>query len=139
MASTNGAPSTCLGSRQEHFSRHGFLVLEGFLAEDEPERLRSEVDAALRRPRDPSCARPHNTLLPLRWSDATVRFLLESERRVQLVRDATGANDLRWISAYMSIKDARSGPLWWHQDWWCWDHPVSFRLWLPKTQSARDY
>lgn len=132
MTSTNVAQSTSLEPPQEYFSRDGFLVLEGFLAEDETERLLSEVDVALRRPRHPSCTRPHNTLLPLRWSDTTVRVLLESDCRIQMVRDATGANDLRWISAYISIKDARSGPLGWHQDWWCWDHPVSFRRPAPQ-------
>jgi ectoine hydroxylase-related dioxygenase (phytanoyl-CoA dioxygenase family) len=43
------------------------------------------------------------------------------------VARASGGNDLRWTSAYVSIKDPRSGALWWHQDWWCWDHPVSYR------------
>src|SRR5262249_36631084 len=22
---------------------------------------------------------------------------------------------------------------WWHQDWWCWDHPISFELAAPQT------
>jgi ectoine hydroxylase-related dioxygenase (phytanoyl-CoA dioxygenase family) len=40
---------------------------------------------------------------------------------------ATAGDDLRWISAYISVRPARTPPLWWHQDWWCWDHPVSLR------------
>jgi ectoine hydroxylase-related dioxygenase (phytanoyl-CoA dioxygenase family) len=24
------------------------------------------------------------------------------------------------------VKDRQSPPLWWHQDWWCWSHPISF-------------
>jgi ectoine hydroxylase-related dioxygenase (phytanoyl-CoA dioxygenase family) len=35
--------------------------------------------------------------------------------------------DLKWISGYVSIKEPRSPALWWHQDWWCWDHPVSYQ------------
>ena len=31
-----------------------------------------------------------------------------------------GADDLRWISGYVSAKEPRSPALWWHQDWWCW-------------------
>jgi hypothetical protein len=30
------------------------------------------------------------------------------------------------ISGYLSVKEPRTGALDWHQDWWCWDHPVSF-------------
>ena len=40
---------------------------------------------------------------------------------------ASAAGDLRWISGYLSIKEPRSPCLWWHQDWWCWDHPISYR------------
>jgi hypothetical protein len=54
-------------------------------------------------------------LVPLRWNDDVVRCLLGSRRRVQEVRDAVGAGDLRWISGYVSVKEAMSGPLSWHQ------------------------
>jgi Phytanoyl-CoA dioxygenase (PhyH) len=108
------------------------MILERFLARGEPERIRSAVAALLRRPRDPSCTRPYNTLLPLRWCDPIVSSLLECARRVRAIRDAVGATDLRWISGYVSIKDQRSGPFSWHQDWWCWDHPVTFRRSAPQ-------
>jgi ectoine hydroxylase-related dioxygenase (phytanoyl-CoA dioxygenase family) len=39
----------------------------------------------------------------------------------------TDGDDLRWISGYISSKEPRTPALWWHQDWWCWHHPVSFR------------
>ena len=73
-----------------------------------------------------SCERPNNTLVPLRWNDgAVMTALTDAERIVRVTRAATG-HDLRWTSGYLSLKDPRSGPLWWHQDWWCWDHPVSW-------------
>ena len=25
-----------------------------------------------------------------------------------------------------------SPPLWWHQDWWCWDHPLTYRRMAPQ-------
>jgi ectoine hydroxylase-related dioxygenase (phytanoyl-CoA dioxygenase family) len=34
---------------------------------------------------------------------------------------------LRWVSGYVSTKEPRTPPLWWHQDWWCWNHPVTLR------------
>ena len=45
---------------------------------------------------------------------------------MQRLRDQLQASDLRWLSGYLSIKESHSAALWWHQDWWCWDHPVSF-------------
>jgi hypothetical protein len=37
----------------------------------------------------------------------------------------SGEPTLRWTSAYLSVKDAHSDATPWHQDWWCWTHPVS--------------
>jgi hypothetical protein len=132
MASANVMTSAVVQCPRARFAKDGFVVLEKFLARGEPEGIRSEVDALLLTPRDPGCTRPHNTLLPLRWCDAIVNSLLDCERRVRAIRKAVGATDLRWVSGYVSIKDAASGPLWWHQDWWSWDHPVSFRRPAPQ-------
>jgi ectoine hydroxylase-related dioxygenase (phytanoyl-CoA dioxygenase family) len=46
---------------------------------------------------------------------------------VRAVAEATGGDDLRWISGYVSVKEPRTPALAWHQDWWCWEHPVSLR------------
>jgi ectoine hydroxylase-related dioxygenase (phytanoyl-CoA dioxygenase family) len=43
------------------------------------------------------------------------------------LRAGLGAGDLKWISGYVSLKEPHSPALWWHQDWWCWDHPISYR------------
>lgn len=56
-----------------------------------------------------------------------MRRALGSRSRVDAVVESVGATDLRWISGYVSVKEAHSPPLAWHRDWWCWDHPASFR------------
>jgi len=104
----------------------GFVALEGFLDPDEVAAMRLQVDALRHACDDTGCRRPHNTLLPLRWNEPPVRTLVSSARR-QRLGEALGADDLRWISGYVSSKDARSPALWWHQDWWCWDHPISYQ------------
>src|SRR6266851_2201843 len=75
---------------------------------------------------------PHNILVPLRWNDPIVRLLPKSDRRVQALTDGLRADDLKWISGYVSVKEPHSPPLWWHQDWWCWDHPLSYRRMAPQ-------
>jgi hypothetical protein len=109
------------------FRRDGYALLRRFLAPDEVRALALRVDAVLRTPLPPGCERPHNTLAPLRWDDPLVDRVLDEPRRRDLIARAVGADDLRWISAYVSVKEARSAALWWHQDWWCWDHPVTYR------------
>ena len=109
------------------FARDGYARLPGFVGEAELAALREEVQRVLAAPLPPGCERPHNTLAPLRWDDDIVARVLSSPERRAALRRATGGRDLRWISAYVSVKDPHSPPLWWHQDWWCWDHPVSYR------------
>jgi ectoine hydroxylase-related dioxygenase (phytanoyl-CoA dioxygenase family) len=74
---------------------------------------------------NPVCS-PHNTLVPLRWNDEPVRISLSAPGLINRIRTALSATDLRWISGYLSVKEPSSGPLWWHQDRWAWDHPVTF-------------
>ena len=108
------------------FLRSGFAVLPRLLDGSELPPVRSAVERLLSGPLPPGCERPYNTLAPLRWDDPLVATVLR-DRVVRAIADAVDARDLRWISAYVSSKDRRSPPLWWHQDWWCWQHPVTYR------------
>ena len=110
------------------FSRDGFARLPGWLDENELGSIRREVDRVLAQPLPPGCDRPHNSLAPLRWNDLVVERVLGSVRRVRVLEEALAAEDLRWISGYVSVKAPHSEVLWWHQDWWCWDHPVTYRF-----------
>jgi hypothetical protein len=108
-------------------------VLEGFVAGQALASIRAEVGRLALAPNDPSCLRPHNTLLPLRWNDPVVELILSAPDRVEELGNVVSARELRWISGYVSIKGAGSEALWWHQDWWCWDHPASFQPAAPQV------
>jgi hypothetical protein len=119
--------------RPTAFVRDGFAVLDRFVDETEIAGIRTAVESLVVSSPASDCSRPHNTLLALRWDDPIVRLLLASERRMHVLTETLGANDLKWISGYISIKDARSPALWWHQDWWCWDNAVSYRRAAPQV------
>jgi ectoine hydroxylase-related dioxygenase (phytanoyl-CoA dioxygenase family) len=114
------------------FVRDGFAVLESFVNKVELKEIAPLVESVLTSSHELACTRPHNTLAPLRWNDPTVRLLLKSAG-VQALKDVICADDLKWISGYVSIKEPHSPPLWWHQDWWCWDHPSSYRRMAPQV------
>jgi hypothetical protein len=120
---TESAP----GCTEDALGRDGFAVIEGFLDPDEVATVAAEVEVLLASGRESTCARPNNTLVPLRWDQPAVQLVLASERRGRELRELVAGDDLRWISGYVSVKDAHSLPLDWHRDWWCWDHPVSYR------------
>jgi Phytanoyl-CoA dioxygenase (PhyH) len=112
---------------QWNLGRDGFTVIERLLEADELPLLRAEIERVLAGPLPPGCERPHNTLAPLAWGDPVVERVLGRRERRDVLAAALEADDLRWISGYVSVKEPRSEALEWHQDWWCWDHPVSFR------------
>jgi Phytanoyl-CoA dioxygenase (PhyH) len=104
----------------------GFVVLRGVLDRATVLRAAELVAGVLADDRPLGCERENNLLVSLRWDDALVDQLLSTRAFVDSVRVASGATDLRWISGYVSVRPAYTGALAWHQDWWCWDHPVSF-------------
>src|SRR5215469_2351791 len=122
------SPATlCDQPPETDFVHDGFVLLGSFVNDAELKELVPLVELLLTSSHELACTRPNNTLLPLRWKDPIVRLLLSSGSRMQALTDALGADDLRWISGYISVKEPHSPPLWWHQDWWCWDHPLSYR------------
>lgn len=115
------------------FVSKGWSLLSGFIDHQERAALASAVSETLTAP-GPSCMnRPGNDLVSLRWCDPIVRLFLGSREGMDRLRNSLGARDLKWISAYISSKPPLSSALWWHQDWWCWDHPVSFRPASPQV------
>jgi hypothetical protein len=115
------------------FAVDGFTVLRDFLSPFDAAAIRDAVPALRTARAIDACERPNNTLVALRWDDMPVTSVLVGGARVRRVATATGGTDLRWTSGYLSIKDPHSGPLWWHQDWWCWNHPVTFEPEAPQV------
>lgn len=120
-------------ARPPSLAGDGFALLPRFAGPAALAVLGGAVAARLDRAGDGACERPHNTLVPLCWDDPVVSLLLGNRQRRARVRSSAAAEDLRWISGYVSLKEARTPPLWWHQDWWCWDHPVSLRARPPQV------
>src|SRR5215510_3272955 len=111
----------------------GWAVIPGFLDAEELSSVRANLASSLLA-RAPTCVRqPGNDLLPLRWDDVIVAKILRSKAHVQQIRGALAASDLKWLSGYLSAKAPESPALWRHQDWWCWDHPISFGLAAPQA------
>ncbi|HVX92435.1 MAG TPA: phytanoyl-CoA dioxygenase family protein [Xanthobacteraceae bacterium] len=116
------------------FLESGYGVIPAFVEAEELGPLSACVESALAQPRHAGMSRPGNDLIPLRWNDAIVAHMLRSPRRLRRLAELLRAPDLKWLAGYVSTKPPRSGPLFWHQDWWCWDHPISFER--PAAQVA---
>jgi hypothetical protein len=104
----------------------GFCLLPEFITGEDLLAVKSQIGSIVSSKCDGVCKRPNNDLYPLRWNDVAVETILSSGPRMHRLALETDAADLKWISGYVSVKPPHSSPLWWHQDWWCWDHPASF-------------
>ena len=111
----------------------GFVVLRDVLEGRAVEAARRHVAEVVAERRPGGCERPNNTLVPMRWNDAVVGLLLGSASPMERVRSCTDASDLKWISGYVSVRPPRTGPLEWHQDWWCWNHAVALGASAPQV------
>jgi hypothetical protein len=73
-SSDHPTSNVCRQRAARDFSRDGFVVLRGFLGEQETATARTLVESILRLPHELACMRPNNTLLPLRWNDPLVQL-----------------------------------------------------------------
>lgn len=112
-------------TNEAQFHADGWARLPQFLDRHDLGTLGAAVDDVLALERPPCMQRPGNDLAPLRWNDTIVERMLGSDR-IAALEAAVAAQQLKWISGYVSTKAPHSPALWWHQDWWCWDHPVSY-------------
>lgn len=68
--------------------------------------------------------RYHGTMIPVPYWCEVFRELITHPAAVTAMR-VLQFMDPKWISGYIISKPAGGLPLWWHQDWWAWDEPVS--------------
>jgi ectoine hydroxylase-related dioxygenase (phytanoyl-CoA dioxygenase family) len=114
------------------FAVDGYTLIPALLDESVLRVVQEEVQRRVSLPHDSAMSRVGNDLVPLRWHDPIVTCVFSRTSALERIRETVAATDLRWISGYISSKAPATAPLWWHQDWWCWDHPISFALAAPQ-------
>ncbi|CAN7212969.1 phytanoyl-CoA dioxygenase family protein [Bradyrhizobium sp. LjRoot220] len=104
----------------------GYVTLRGWLAGSDVAQLRRLVEETKKNPAQGCAIRPGNDLVSLRWSNPIVATILGNRTAMSDLQAALHGGELKWISAYISTMRGGSLAVPWHQDWWCWDHPVSY-------------
>jgi len=110
----------------------GFVEMRSLLSDGRAMAVADAVRRADAREVE-ACRRQNSALVPLRWNDRAVSLVLTDSSAMARVRAVTGDGDLRWVSAYVSIKESDSGPTPWHQDWWCWNNAISHAACAPQV------
>src|SRR6266566_1447714 len=77
------------------------------------------------------------SMLPTSLTDPVWADLITHPAIIRAM-SSLGAEDLHWLSGYVISKPPHSPRLWWHQDWWAWQHPISCAL-MPAQVSVMIY
>ena len=131
-------PDTLTGEAQ-NFSQSGFYVLRNQLSASELLSLRQLVDEYVGGidPAHRARYQHHGSMLALDYTDARLQQLI-SKPGLHGALGRMGLRDARWLSGYAISKPPGSPRLWWHQDWFAWDDPLTLRE-LPVQFSVMIY
>lgn len=120
-----------LSEQRESLSVHGYAVIRNYLDEDFLSTLREQcahvLDLLPQQHRDEY--KSQGSLVNFGDHPEFSRVIASSELRA-LLRELELRNS-RWLAGYLISKPPHSPSLFWHQDWWGWDHPLSYTDHLP--------
>ena len=101
----------------------GYCVADDILDPAMLDRLRQAVRDSLAT-RELSKDDNFGSLIHCEYEHPVFADLIAWPQSLQLL-EAMGFTDVRWMSFFLINKPPRSKALWWHQDWFLWDDPVS--------------
>ena len=114
-------------SNLDRLLAHGFVKFEQMFHEHEMDELRLKAEAVLFRTSDDHRARFKSNGSLCNIAELPEFASLLSDVRLTHAMQSLAGQDIRWTSGYLISKPAGGAPLFWHQDWWGWDSPVSYR------------
>ncbi len=101
----------------------GYCVADDILGTAMLDRLRQAVRDSLAT-KELSNEDNFGSLIHCEFENPVFADLIAWPQSFQLL-EAMGFTDVRWMSFFLINKPPHSKALWWHQDWFLWDHPVS--------------
>lgn len=105
----------------------GASVIPGFLSQEQIEALRLRAHSCLFKLDKQHRAKFRSTGSMCHFADHPEFADLISDPKILQVLKGIGATDPKWLSGYLISKPAGGPPLFWHQDWWGWQHEVSYQ------------
>jgi len=120
-----------LAEQQKSLAVQGYAVVKDFLSASFLDTLREQCDGVLARlPQQHRDEYKSQGSLVNLGDHPDYSHLIVSPELRELMRQL-GLAGTRWLAGYLISKPPNSPALFWHQDWWGWDHPMSYRSRLP--------
>ena len=115
-----------IAERQRALAMQGYAVVKGFLSSSFLDTLRQQSNQVLGQlpPEHRDEYKSQGSLVNL--GDHPEYSNLIGSTKIQNLINDLGPADSRWLAGYLISKPPNSPALFWHQDWWGWDHPISY-------------
>jgi len=126
-------------SVQEVFQENGYVIVRNAIGQGPVQAVLARAETLLGETCDLHRRRfpRQGSMLPTQLTDPVWASLITYPSIIR-VMNSLGAQDLRWLSGYVISKPPHSPRLWWHQDWWAWQHPITCAL-MPAQLSVMIY
>lgn len=115
-----------MSATREELLAKGFVHFEGVLDLPLLGELRRVTDALLAQQsqEDAERYRYQGSNIAVAYQDPVFARLFALPRALGVLK-ALGFTSPRWWSGFLLSKPPHAPPLYWHQDWWAWDEPIS--------------
>nr|CAA9281052.1 hypothetical protein AVDCRST_MAG63-3552 [uncultured Armatimonadetes bacterium] len=112
--------------RRRELITRGYCVFEDVLDRPMLDELTHVTEALLAgyAPEEAERVRYQGSNVPVAYQDPVFPRLFARPEVLEAL-GALGFADPKWWSAFLLSKPPHAPPLYWHQDWWAWDDPVS--------------
>lgn len=111
---------------REQLRQQGFVALPSVFTAAEMDALRRTSDAVLARTSGEHRERFRSNGSLCNIAELPEYAALLADARLLDALRSLGGRDIRWTSGYLISKPPGGAPLFWHQDWWGWDSPISY-------------
>ncbi len=125
-------------TQRAQLEHDGFCVFDNVLDDDLLQRTRQASDRLLDAQSDEHFEKQKSTGSLVSVADDPFFAELVAAPKALQALDILGYSNPKWASGYVISKPPHSPPLFWHQDWWGWDEPIS-QLWDHPPQAFLMY
>lgn len=110
----------------QSLSQDGYAVAKSVLPSDLLDTLRQQRDYVLAGLSQAHCEAYQSQGGLVNLGDYPEFSHLIGSAVLQKLIQGLGPASCCWLAGYLISKPPRSPALFWHQDWWGWDHPLSY-------------
>ena len=112
------------------FLINDFKKFENLIGKDLIKKIRINSIKLIKNQTDTDLKKQISTGSMISVSNKEAEIFIELIKNKKIIKNITqlGFKDIKWSSGYIISKPPKSPPLYWHNDWWAWDDPVSYLI-----------